>query len=325
MSARTARGGYERGGQRARPKARGGGGGGRGVNTRRAKAPGLLEAAGFAPGTVRRLGSWLFGALTIIVVVAAIFAFRLPQLAGLAVGEGLGQAGFMLKRVELTGNSRVSRLAIYNVAFDQDSMAMPLIDLAATRQRLLRFGWIRDAQVSRRLPDTLVIRVIERVPAAIWQNNQQLNLIDSDGVVLEPVRIDHMPDQLLQLIGPEANRHVAGLNVLLEAVPRLRPQVSGASWVGGRRWDVRFQSGETLSLPEGDQDARRALLSFATLDQQDSLLGRGFARIDMRDPRRAYVRISRQPGATVPTAPTAPAAAPPAAAGRPPQDLSRTI
>jgi cell division protein FtsQ len=322
VTARTARGGYERGGgQRGRQKGRGGGN--RGTGTRRTKAPGLFETIGFAPGAVRRLGSWLFGALTIVVVVAAIFAFRLPQLAGLAMGEGLGKAGFTMKRVELTGNQRVSTLAIYNVAFDQDSMAMPLIDLAATRARLLRFGWIRDAQVSRRLPDTLVIHVIERVPAAVWQNNQQLNLIDAEGIVLEPVRIDHMPDQLPLLLGPEANRHVAGLEALLEAAPRLRPQVAGANWVGERRWDVRFQSGETLSLPEGDQESRRALLSFAALDQQESLLGRGFVRIDMRDPRRVYIRISHQPGATVPPPPQPPVAVP--AARRTPQDLSRTI
>jgi len=277
----------------------------------------LLESFGFAPGTGRRIGRWVMASLTIIVVAAAIIAFRLPQLAGLAIGEGVGKAGFTLKRVEITGARRVSRLAIYNAAFDQDSMAMPLVDLAATRARLLRFGWIRDAQVSRRLPDTLVVHVIERVPAAIWQHNQLLYLIDSDGVVLEPVRLEAMPDLPL-LIGPAANRHVAALGALLETAPRLRPQVAGATWVGQRRWDIRFQSGETLTLPEGEEAARRALQRFAMMDQQDPLLGRGFARIDMRDPRRVYVRISREPGAIVPpiTAPT-PAAVP--------QDLSQTI
>lgn len=310
MTARIARGGGSY--ARSRPKTRSSGGG------RAKKPPGLLESVGIAPGTARRIGGWLFGAFTILAVVVAITAFRLPQLAGFAIGEGIGKAGFTLKRVEITGANRVSRLAIYNVAFDQYSTAMPLVDLAATRRRLLQFGWIRDARVSRRLPDTLVIDVIERQPAAIWQDNGRLSLIDADGVVLEPVRIDHMPDLPL-LVGPAANRHVAGLAALLEAAPQLRAQVAGATWVGERRWDIRFQSGEILSLPEGDDEARRALLSFAALDQQESLLGRGFARIDMRDPRRAYIRISRQPGAIVPNP-----AAPPDP-GQAPQDLSRTI
>jgi cell division protein FtsQ len=215
----------------------------------------------------------------------------------------------------------VSRLAIYNSAFNQDSMAMPLIDLAATRARLMQFGWIREARVSRRLPDTLVIEVIERQPVAIWQNNQQLSLIDAEGVVLEPVRLEAMPDLPL-LIGPAANHHIAGLGALLATAPRLRPQIHDATWVGQRRWDIRFQSGEVLTLPEGDVEARRALQRFALMDQQDSLLGRGFARIDMRDPRRAYIRISREPGATVPRL-TAPPPVPTSAIA--PQDVSRTI
>jgi cell division protein FtsQ len=311
MSARIARGVPARG--RSKPRTAS-----RGVGTRRPKKKqGLLESLGVSPRWARRIGNWTLAGMTFAVVVAAVLAFRLPQLAGLALGEGVGGAGFTLRRVEIKGAHRVSRLAIYNVAFDQDSMAMPLVDIRATRERLLRFGWIREARVSRRLPDTLVIDVIERQPVAIWQNNQQLSLIDAEGVVLEPVRVDTRPD-LPQIIGPQANRQMAGLTALLRAAPRLRPLVRYATWVGQRRWDIRFQSGELLTLPEGEDEARRAITRFAMMDQQDPLLGRGFARIDMRDPRRTYVRISREPGAIVPSA-TAPDP------GQPPQDLSRTI
>jgi len=306
MSARIARGGPARG----RPKARTGGA------RRPAKKQGLLQSLGVSPGWARRIGNWTLGGMTFAVVVAAVLAFRLPQLAGLALGEGVGGAGFTLRRVEIKGAHRVSRLAIYNVAFDQDSMAMPLVDLGATRERLLRFGWIREARVLRRLPDTLVIDVIEREPVAIWQNSGRLSLIDGDGVVLEPVRVEAMPDLPL-VIGPNANRHIGNLGALLAAAPRLRPQIAGATWVGQRRWDIRFQSGELLTLPEGEEEARRAITRFALMDQQDPLLGRGFARIDMRDPRRTYVRISREPGAIVPPATPDP--------GQVPQDLARTI
>ena len=95
--------------------------------------------------------------------------------------------------------------------------------------------------------------------------------------------------------------------------------VTDATWVGQRRWDLHFQGGEMLSLPEGEAEARAAIERFAQIDQRDSLLGRGFARIDMRDPRRAYVRISREPGARVPEAPSAPSP------GQPPHDLAETI
>ena len=92
-----------------------------------------------------------------------------------------------------------------------------------------------------------------------------------------------MPDLPL-VIGPDANRHIGSLGDADAGGAAARPQIAGATWVGQRRWDIRFQSGELLTLPEGDDEARRAIARFAMMDQQDPLLGRGFARIDMRDP-----------------------------------------
>jgi cell division protein FtsQ len=201
---------------------------------------------------------------------------------------------------------------------------MPLVDLEATRQRLLQFGWVSDARVSRRLPDTLVVDIVERRPAAIWQHNQRLALIDMHGVVLEAVRLDAMPDLPL-LIGPAANVHAAELSRLIQAAPHLKPAMAGASWVGGRRWDLRFQSGELLALPEGEAAARKALTKFASMDQSVQLLGKGYVRIDMRDPRRMLVRLPGDPGSTVPE--IAPEAPPPAAVapGSGDVDTARTI
>ena len=309
MTARIARGGASKGQGRSRSTARS-------VSTRRQKPQSLLQSAGFAPGTGKRIGGWVFAGMAVAILVAVSLAFRLPAIAGTAMAETIGDAGFTMKRVEIKGAERVSRLDIYNVAFDQPSMALPLVDLEATRERLLQFGWVKEARISRRWPDTLVVDVVERQPVAIWQNNRQLNLIDGEGVVLEPVRLESMPDLPL-VIGPAANREVAALSALLEGTPHLRPQIAGATWVGGRRWDIRFQTGETLTLPEG-VEAKRAILRFARMDQQTQLLGRGFVRFDMRDPRRMVVRVSRQPGSTVPEL-----AAPDP--GPVPEDLARTI
>lgn len=312
MTARIARGST----QRARPKSQARAPS-RAVNTRRSKSPGMLESIGLPPQLIRRIGGWLLLIAIVGILVASALILKLPQLAGIATGEAIGSAGFTMRRVEINGANRVSRLDIYNVAFDQPSMAMPLVDLAATRERLLRFGWIKEARVSRRMPDTLVIDVVERRPVAIWQQNNRLSLIDAEGVVLEPVRIEAMPELPL-VIGAEANRHLASLAGLLSAAPHLRPQVAGATWVGDRRWDIRFQTGETLTLPEGDDLAVRAIRRFAGMDQQTQLLGRGFVRFDMRDPARMVVRVTRQPGSSVPVLEQSDP-------GQIPDDLARTI
>jgi cell division protein FtsQ len=309
MSKAIARGSGQRG--KARAPARGKAQRGRGA----APAPAL-------PDAVRRLSWWIFLGMMIALAGALLWALRIPQMVGGTMGESVGEMGFAMKRVEIKGAEHIRQIDVYNIAFDQPSTAMPLVDLEATRQRLLQFGWVRDARVSRRLPDTLVVDIVERRPAAIWQHNQKLALIDMDGVVLEAVRLDAMPDLPL-LIGPAANLHAAELARLTQAAPNLKPAMAGASWVGGRRWDLRFQSGEVLALPEGEAAARKALTKFANMDQSVQLLGKGYVRIDMRDPRRMLVRLPGDPGSTVPD--IVPQAPPPAGSASGDVDTARTI
>lgn len=243
--------------------------------------------------TIRRTGGWMVIALLATLVIGAAMILRLPQLAAWQLGEGVGRLGFTVERVEIQGIDQMERLPVYAVALDQPSMAMPNVDIAAIRARVEAFQWVQSARVTRRLPDTLVVSITERTPTAIWQHEQTLYLVDSEGEVLEEVALDAMPDLPL-IIGPAANRQVASFELLMDRAPALRPMLSGATWVGNRRWDLRFQSGETLALPEGEEDAGRALLNFARMDSQNGLLGEGFRRFDMRVPDRFVVRVARE-------------------------------
>jgi cell division protein FtsQ len=101
--------------------------------------------------------------------------------------------------------------------------------------------------------------------------------------------------------------------------------------VGGRRWDLRFHSGETLALPEGTSRASRALGRFAAMDRKSQLLGRGFARFDMRIAGTLTVRVTSEPGSIVPAdgqpmavQPAPVQAAPARPVARPPADVPPT-
>lgn len=274
------------------------------TSARRAAKPAPRQASAVARmlarvpvpiATLRRAGNWLLALALAAGVVAGVIAMKLPQMVGIELGETLGRAGFVVRHIEISGLRRMDRQAVYAIAADQQSRALPLVDLAATRARLLRFGWIADARVSRRYPDTLAIDVVERRAAAVWQYHQRLALIDGAGTVIAPVPLDAMPNLPL-LIGPNANRQARALARLTEVAPQLRPVLAGATWVGDRRWDLRFLSGETLALPEGAAPAADALARFAQMDGRTRLLGRGFVRFDMRVPGSFVVRVSKEPG-----------------------------
>ncbi len=242
-----------------------------------------------------RLAGWAFGLFVLAIVGVALVALDVPAKLGQAAGEAVGDAGFRVKSVDVQGIKRMDPRPVYEIALDQKTTAMPLVDVADIRKRLLEFGWVKDARVSRRFPDTLVIDIVERKPAALWQDEDRLTLIDAEGVVLDRVPVAQMPDLPL-LIGKGANAQTVPLERLLDKTPSLKPQLVSATWVGQRRWDLSFQSGETVALPEGEAAATSALVRFAKMDQSAGLLGRGILRFDLRIPGKMTVRLPRDPG-----------------------------
>lgn len=203
------------------------------------------------------------------------------------------KAGFEVKSVEILGMKEVDELKVYNMIFETKDLSMPMIDLEKIRQDIIKNGWVEDVRVTRRLPDTLVIEVIERKPTAVWQHDGKYFLVDRNGIVLEDVPQANAYG--LPLIGGEgANKKISSLDTLLNEAPALKPQVIGARWVGNRRWDIMFKTGETLSLPEGDKLAANALLNFAKMDGIRRLLGQGIVRFDFRDPKRAYLQLKSE-------------------------------
>ena len=242
-----------------------------------------------------RVATWAFGAFALVILVVALIALDIPAKAGLAAGEAVGNAGFRVKSVAVQGTRRMDARPIYRIALDQRTTALPLVDVAAIRERLLDYGWVKDARVSRRYPDTLVVDIVERSPAALWQDGNRLSLIDAEGHVLDKVPVTRMPDLPL-LVGAGANGHARGLDTLLAKAPTIKAQLVSASWVGQRRWDLSVQTGETIALPEGEAAAATALAKFAEKDKSAGLLGRGIKRFDLRKPGQMTVRLPRAPG-----------------------------
>ncbi|ALJ13960.1 cell division protein FtsQ/DivIB [Sphingopyxis macrogoltabida] len=261
------------------------------IKTSRVNA--LINALPVSPQRLQRIANWTVGLSVAAVLALAAHATGVTAKVNEEWAQAVGRAGFQVKKVEVVGADRIDRLKVYDIALAQKDRSMAAVDIAEVRHDLMRYGWIKDARVSRRLPDTLVVDIVERTPAAIWQHNNRLSLIDEKGVVLEPVSVATMPDLPL-VIGPKANQRSQDLDRLLAEASSLKELLAGATWVGNRRWDLRFRSGETLSLPEGEAEAKAALAKFAHMDGANRLLGRGILRFDMRDPERFVLRLPHE-------------------------------
>lgn len=251
---------------------------------------GLMRFLPFTEEQLHRffLAMILGGAAAMLYFVASLAG--VPAMAHQQMALLASDAGFEVKRVEIRGVQRMNRLKVYERALAERERAMPLVDLDRVRAELLELSWVKDARVSRRLPDSLVIDIVERTPHAVLRKPGRLVLIDDIGTELEPISEAAAKGQLL-IEGPGAGKQVAALGRVLDAAPALKPQVTGAEWVGNRRWNLTFKTGQVLALPQGDRESATALVNFARLDGVNRLLGGQVATFDMRAPERIYMRI----------------------------------
>ncbi|MDJ0979914.1 MAG: FtsQ-type POTRA domain-containing protein [Erythrobacter sp.] len=231
----------------------------------------------------------ILGAALLLVGTIASLA-GVPALARAEFARVAGEAGYSLSTVRVTGTERMDEAQVYALAMQQQNRPMPDIDIVELRERIKRLEWVEDARVSIQLPDTLAIDIVERVPHALLEKPGGLILIDRTGQELPSSAPEQADERMMRVSGDGVAKRMPDLDALFAAAPAIEEQVEVAEWVGNRRWDFTFATGQVLMLPEGKLRASKALTEFAKLDGQYRLIGGKVVRIDMRDLPRVYMR-----------------------------------
>ena len=168
-----------------------------------------------------------------------------------------------------------------------EGRAILSLSLGELRDKLLMIGWVQEATVKRSLPGVIEVRIVEREPYAIWQHEGVLRLIDSGGVEITREGLgsyDHLP----LVVGADAPSAAGRLIDVLRTEPALISRVHAMVHVGARRWDLKFNNGVEVMLPE--QEVAAAWARLAELDQVHAILSRDIAVLDMRLPDRLTIR-----------------------------------
>ena len=215
---------------------------------------------------------WIAESRAALVALAAGIGFRVDEV--LVVGRAETAHGDLLAALALARHSPI-------FAFDAD----------AARQRLEALPWVHRARVTRMLPATVVIRIEEREPMALWQHQGRFALIDRDGHVILRTRLERFGD-LPVVVGEDAPPHAAAILAILASEPQLMKRVTAAVRVGGRRWNVRLDGTIDVRLPEDGAGA--AWKRLAEYERTQSLLSRDVRILDLRLPDRLIVRTRGQ-------------------------------
>ncbi len=205
-------------------------------------------------------------------------------------------AGFKLHQIQLTGRSHADVTAIKNAIGVDKGAPILGISLAEMKQRLEAIPEIKSARIVRTLPNRLQVAITEREPAAWWQVDGKVQLIDRDGVVLQHYSYKGRVT-LPVVVGADVPKHMPELMALLDTVPSLKTDVQAAVRVGGRRWNVELERDIVVMLPEEEPTA--AWKRFANLVENKALLSKAIRSVDMRMEDRVFIMPLEQTGSPI--------------------------
>lgn len=201
--------------------------------------------------------------------------------------QGSADIGLRVEEVLVEGRARTNGDVILSRLGLKLGTPMLAIDPEEARQTLEALPWVATASVERQLPGTLYIRLNERQPLALWQEQGVLRVIDRSGEVIpgvEAQRFAHLP----LVVGADAPAHAEKLIAVMNSEPELRERVTAAVRVAGRRWNIQIEGRIDVRLPEAD--AATAWAQLARIERQQGLLSRDVIIIDLRLPDRLVVR-----------------------------------
>lgn len=150
-----------------------------------------------------------------------------------------------------------------------------------------RINWVKTAHVERRLPDTLYVYIQERTPLALWQDGNDLQLIDTDGNTITRHELSNFKDLIL-VTGKDAAKHAPALIATLKTTPLIHEMTDTAVRQGERRWDLHLRNGIKVKLPA--EDIAFAVNVLQKEQQETKLLDKDIEIIDLRTSGRLIVK-----------------------------------
>ncbi len=196
--------------------------------------------------------------------------------------------GFSVQTVSVIGRRHTTKDELNRALQVTRGESLFHVDLEEARRRIEALDWVDRASISRLWPDTLHIVLVERRPAAVWQIDGALKLVDRAGGVIAPVDGAAYAG-LPHIVGAGAARETAALIALLDRHPDIRARLRAAIRVGERRWTLRLDNGVDVHLPDEGEDEALSLLG--ALDARHRLLARDIVAVDLRVRGRLFVRL----------------------------------
>lgn len=157
--------------------------------------------------------------VAIALMVGALSLYRHTQ----------SDARFAVKTIEVVGATHTSPAAIDAITHRYLGTNLFQIDIAGLQRELKTLGWVARIEAEKKLPDTLRIRIVERVPAALAHREDRFVYLDENGLPfadLSPSAGDHDLPLIENAAGLELARSIALVRELRLRDPQVFSRIS---------------------------------------------------------------------------------------------------
>jgi cell division protein FtsQ len=199
------------------------------------------------------------------------------------------RTGFAIDEIRVSGNLETSEIDIFDRVGLDGWTSLVGFDVEEARERIATLPWVESTTVRKIYPSTLEVKVVEKVPFAVWQQGSLLSLVERNGAVIAPL-VGTRHASLPLVVGAGGAEPAASFLSVVASYPELASRVLGYVRVADRRWDLRMANGITVKLPEFG--AARALTDLVELDRIHQILERDIESLDMRFGDRLVVKLS---------------------------------
>lgn len=208
----------------------------------------------------------------------------------------LDSPAFLLRTIVVEGGlERVERREIVDALQGRLRGTFFTVDLEAVRSLFEDIPWVRRAELRRRWPDCLEVRIEEQVALARWGQGKKTQLVNAQGELFRGQSEDSLP----ALAGPagtegEVVRRYLAFRSLLVPLGLEPRQVLLSSRMA---WQLRLSSGLTVQLGR-DSDKDRVedrLARFVSAFPQTLATSRQrFDYVDLRYPNGFALRVTER-------------------------------
>ena len=141
------------------------------------------------------------------------------------------------------------------------------------------------------------VEILEREPSIIWQNNDNLEILDANGISISSVNSRDKHLNLPLIAGQGANKHVKEALFIYHHNLIFSEQLIGLVRVGNRRWNMDLINNRRVMLPS--EGVNKALKKMIELNFVYEFSSKNFNVLDFRNINRVIIRKNNEPTRTI--------------------------